>query len=335
MREAPARDFTDEDRNRFREARILIRNEFGGLDAHRQYTNAFSRLLKWDPLGRVPMLGTDQRDQFVPLIKTGIAANLTQAASVLDIGCGDGQTFGLLSGAIPAGSTVHAVEPNAEYLKSFTARLSQQPSLQKGNLCCAPFKPDVLKNDGIASPRYNLILVIHALYFFDNLEASLLSIYEALVPGGTAFVVFADEHVAYTGLSYRAHMQAAGKADLVESHAKLCLDRRALFAQNQTGTGTLTRLIESTFGDTGARIDIQRQETRLYGHSLVDIIALCNIAGLEPVLSTKKFDAAAGLIEHSPALADFRVETDPQSPRYGMFSVLQPQIVAIVRKIAR
>jgi hypothetical protein len=28
--------FTEEDRNRFREARILIQNEFRGLDAHQQ-----------------------------------------------------------------------------------------------------------------------------------------------------------------------------------------------------------------------------------------------------------------------------------------------------------
>jgi SAM-dependent methyltransferase len=327
--------FTEEDRNRFREARILIRNEFGGLDEHQQYTNAFSRLLKWDPLRRVPMLGTDQRDQFVPIIRSGIAANLTQAASVLDIGSGDGQTFALISGAILAGSTIDAIEPNAEYLKSFDARLTQQARLRKGNLRCAPFTPDLLKNGDAAGPRHDLILVIHALYFFDNLETSLLSIYEALAPGGAVFIVFADEQTAYTGLSYRAYMRATGKTDLAEDHAELCRNRRTLFAQDQAKAGTLTDLINRSFGDAGAHIAVQRQETRLYGHSHSDIIALCNIAGLEVVLSTDKFEAAADLIEHSPAVADFRIEADPTSVRYGMFSVLQPQIVATVRKIAR
>ena len=38
----------------FDEALELVRNEFEGLDAHRQYRNAFARLLKPDPLRRVP-----------------------------------------------------------------------------------------------------------------------------------------------------------------------------------------------------------------------------------------------------------------------------------------
>jgi SAM-dependent methyltransferase len=278
------------------------------------------------------MLGTDQRDRFVPLIKSDIAAKLSRAASVLDIGCGDGQTFALLSDAIPAGSAINAIEPNSEYLKFFDARLTQQARLQKGSLRCAPFTPTLLKNGDSAGSRHDLILVIHALYFFANLETSLLSIYEALAPGGSAFFVFADEQTAYTGLSYRAYMQAAGDSDLAESHAELCRNRTALFAQDQTEAATLTRLIESTFGGTGPLIDVQRQETRLYGHSLVDIIALCNIAGLEPVVNTDKFEAAADLIEQSPHAAGFRIENDPKNPRYGMFSVRQPQIVAAIRK---
>ena len=60
---------------RFEEARLLIRHEFDGLDAHAQYFNAFARLLKADPLGRVAMLGTDQRDQFVDV--NGIPTNFT------------------------------------------------------------------------------------------------------------------------------------------------------------------------------------------------------------------------------------------------------------------
>jgi len=51
---------------RFDEAMDIIANEFTALDTHQQYRNPSSRLLKWDPLGRVLMLGTDQRDLFVP-----------------------------------------------------------------------------------------------------------------------------------------------------------------------------------------------------------------------------------------------------------------------------
>ena len=56
----------------FDEALELVRNEFEGLDTHRQYRNAFARLSKPDPLGRGLMMGTDQRDMFVPELRRAI-----------------------------------------------------------------------------------------------------------------------------------------------------------------------------------------------------------------------------------------------------------------------
>lgn len=53
--------------SRFDEALTLVVNEFEGLDGDRRYRNAFARVPKPDPLERVVMLGTDQRDLFVPL----------------------------------------------------------------------------------------------------------------------------------------------------------------------------------------------------------------------------------------------------------------------------
>lgn len=53
----------------FEEALELVRNEFESPDPHRQYRNAFARLLKPDPLGRVLMMGTDQRDMFTPELR--------------------------------------------------------------------------------------------------------------------------------------------------------------------------------------------------------------------------------------------------------------------------
>jgi SAM-dependent methyltransferase len=326
----------EENRSRFREARVLIGNEFTGLDAHQQYMNAFSRLLKWDPLGRVTMMGTDQRDRFVPVIRNAIATNRTRAGSVLDIGCGDGQTFALIADAIPDGSVIDAIEPNEDFLKSYKARLADQAHLHNGSLLCSPFTPEILaQHRGRGGSTYDLITNIHVLYFFENLESSLLAIYDALSTGGAAFIVFADELAAYTGLAFGAFLNAIGENLMAEQHAEICRNRLKLFAADQTNPGTLTDLIGQSFGSTRALIEIQRQETRLYGHSLADIIALCNITDLEAYLGLEKFDAAADLIEHTPEAVDFRIEHDPESPRYGMFSVLQPQIVAVLRKMAR
>ena len=61
---------------RFDEALELVLNEFTGLDTERQYRNAFARLLKPDPLDRVLMMGTDQRDLFVPVLRTTVASSV-------------------------------------------------------------------------------------------------------------------------------------------------------------------------------------------------------------------------------------------------------------------
>ena len=73
--------------DQFRDARLIVANEFRGLDTHDQYYNAFARLLKRDPLERVAMLGTDQRDQFVPVLRRLIAEGGDAPRRILDVGC--------------------------------------------------------------------------------------------------------------------------------------------------------------------------------------------------------------------------------------------------------
>ena len=73
---------------RFDEALELVRNEFDSLDQPRQYRNAFARLLKPDPLQRVRMLGTDQRDLFVPVLRAVIPSIVAPGGHILDLGAG-------------------------------------------------------------------------------------------------------------------------------------------------------------------------------------------------------------------------------------------------------
>ncbi len=113
---------------RFDEALELVLNEFTGLDAARQYHNAFARLLKPDPLDRVLMMGTDQRDLFVPVLRTTIAGSVPTGGHVLDFGAGDGQTFVLIADAVPAGTTVSFEEPDAHYVTDYRAMLAGQPT---------------------------------------------------------------------------------------------------------------------------------------------------------------------------------------------------------------
>jgi hypothetical protein len=102
---------------RFDDALELVRNEFSGLDAHQVHRNAFSRLLEPDPLGRVLMMGTCQRDRFVPELRAVIERAVPRGGGhILDLGAGDGQTFGLVSAAVPEGTRVSIEEPNPDYV---------------------------------------------------------------------------------------------------------------------------------------------------------------------------------------------------------------------------
>lgn len=77
---------------------------------------------------------------------------------------------------------------------------------------------------------------------------------------------------------------------------------------------------------------MERQPTRLYGHSIADVVALSDIAGLISFDGLTKFEATLKLLASNPVLCDFGVESDPKSVRYGMLSVLQPQLVCTITK---
>src|ERR687892_947068 len=113
----------------FDEALELVRNEFEGLDPHRQYRNAFARLLKPDPLGRVLMMGTDQRDMFIPDLRRIIEASVASDGHIFDFGAGDGQTFALVADSVPQGARISIEEPNPEYLANYCAFLKTKTHL--------------------------------------------------------------------------------------------------------------------------------------------------------------------------------------------------------------
>lgn len=310
--------------DQFRDARLIVANEFRGLDGHDQYYNAFARLLKRDPLGRVAMLGTDQRDQFVPVIRQLLGG--TRTGRILDVGCGDGQTFALIADAVAEGSTIDLIDPNEDYVAAYADRLAEMPHVDLGHAHARDYIPD--PGDAIYTPAlaaaYDLIFAIHSLYFFEDLGACLTEIHDRLAPGGTAIIVFADESVSYTGVCYRAWQHHLGRPDLADDHAALCRERLGwLHGSESARPLAIERL--------GADIRIFPQQTRLYGNSVSDLIALCNIAGLSLDEDIAKFGVAADVLEQQPEAVGFRIEDEP-GPRLGMLSVLQPQIVCAISR---
>src|SRR5690348_15932720 len=124
---------------RFDEAMDVIGNEFAALDTHQQYRNAFSRVLKWDPLGRVLMFGTAQRDLFVPELRRAIVDFVPRAGAVFDFGCGDGQTLALAADALPGGARLSFEDPNPDYVDRYRSFVESHGGLEVGIALVAGF----------------------------------------------------------------------------------------------------------------------------------------------------------------------------------------------------
>ncbi len=318
--------------SRLDEALELVRNEFTGLDLERQYRNAFARLLKPDPLGRVLMLGTDQRDLFIPVLRSIVAERVPAGGHLLDLGAGDGQTFSLLADAVPAGTTVSFEEPNPHYFADYRAALARLPHLRPGVALTAPF--DDLDRaagaDGALVPAdasQDLVLALHMIYFLGDLPAGLLRMARFVRPGGALIIVVADEATGYTGRVLESFVAAGGSV-----RPEAIAQRQHLLGPAAEGGCALLPWLQAEWPHAGFTLETRRQPSRLYGHSLADLIALANIAVLAGVDELAKFDAACQLLRTAPELVDLRIEEE--GPRAGMWSVRQPQLVAVLRRAA-
>lgn len=318
---------------RFDEALELVRNEFEGLDTHRQYRNAFARLLKSDPLQRVTMLGTDQRDMFVPELRRMIEACVPSGGHVFDLGAGDGQTFALVAASVPQGTRVSIEDPNPHYLADYTAYLRTQPHLQPGVTLVAGFDEmdSVATRQGQALPKYgsiDLCLAIHMVYFVDDLASSLVRMMRFLRPGGALFVVVTDNSANYTGRVVGDFIEQGGDTGDNARYLSSIADRRDLLGSHEEGGGEVLEVLRAA--GIPAEIEVKRQPSRLYGHNLSDLIALSTIAELSGIEALDKFETAARLLRQDPEAVDLRIEDE--GPRKGMWSVTQPQWVSILRR---
>jgi SAM-dependent methyltransferase len=318
---------------RLDEALELVRNEFEGLDAHRQYRNAFARLLKPDPLRRVFMMGTDQRDRFVPELRRLIETCVPRNGHVMDFGAGDGQTFALVAAAVPEGTVISFEEPNPDYAAAYSAFLKTQAHLRPGMALVAGFDEidAAAEHSGALLPpdgSIDLGLGLHMLYFLSDLPAGLTRMVRFLKPGGALFVVVTDETESYTGLVLKRFVEAGGDSGDDARHLSAIAERRRLVGLPAEGGGAILEVLRAA--GVSAALVTQRQPSRLYGHSLVDLIALSTISVLSGVESTAKFEAATDLLRCDPEAVDLRIEDD--GPRMGMWSVAQPQWVSVIRR---
>jgi hypothetical protein len=93
--------------------------------------------------------------------------------------------------------------------------------------------------------------------------------------------------------------------------------------------------VSTRFPASHARLRSEIQASRLYGHTLVDILALSLITGLDRVETPAKFDAVMNLIRTQPEAIGLRIEQGGHPAREGMLSVVQSQIVVELRREAK
>jgi len=317
----------------FEDALELVRNEFEGLDLHRQYHNAFARLLKADPLGRVLMMGTDQRDMFVPELRRVIETSVPSDGHIFDFGAGDGQTFALVADSVPQGTRISIEEPNPEYLASYRAFLETKAHLKPGMTLGAEFDEidTAAERSGQKLPPDGCIdlgLALHMIYFVNDVPTSITRMVRFLKPGGVLFVVVTDETVGYTGVALKSFIEHGGDTGDNARHLSVIAERRRLLGLPTEGGGAITKVLEAA--GTPVEMSVQRQPSRLYGHNLADLISLSSIALLASVEGLEKFAAAAALLRHNPEAVNLSIEDD--GPRKGMWSVTQPQWIASFRR---
>jgi SAM-dependent methyltransferase len=315
------------------EALELVRNEFEGLDAHRRYRNAFARLLKPDPLGRVLMMGTDQRDLFVPELRRVIEACVPRGGHIFDFGAGDGQSFAPVAASVPEGTRVSIEEPNPGYAADYSAFLETQAHLRPGMTLVAGFDEidTAAVRSGVPLPQDGTIdlgLALHMIYFVNDLPAGLTRMVRFLKPGGALFIAVADGTAGYIDLILKRFIEAGGDSGDNARNLSAIVERRRLLGSPAEGGGAIVEVLRSA--GIPAEYDGRRQPTRFYGHSLADLIALSPIGALFSVEGVAPFEAAADLLRHDPEAVDLRIEDD--GPRKGMWSVAQPQRVSVVRR---
>jgi SAM-dependent methyltransferase len=279
------------------------------------------------------MMGTDQRDMFVPELRRAIEVTVPSAGHIFDFGAGDGQTFALVADAVPKGTRVSIEEPNPDYLADYTAFLKTQAHLRCGMALATGFdeidsaaarSAQALPEDG----SVDLALALHMIYFLDDLPSSVTRMVRFLRPGGALFVVVTDETVGYTGLALKSFIDGGGETGDNARHLSVIAECRRLLGSPAEGSGGISAMLRAA--GAPAEIEVQRQPSRLYGHNLADLIALSSIAVLAGVEGLSKFEAAAALLRHMPEAVDLRIEDD--GPRLGMWSVTQPQWVAVLHR---
>jgi SAM-dependent methyltransferase len=287
------------------------------------------------------MLGTDQRDLFVPILKRQSIA-IRDYDTIIDFGCGDGQTTRFLWDRINRECSVTLLDPNAPYLAAHKEYLSKNSKIMLRDALNITLDDWVRatkpKQKPVAPADVGLALILHSLYFTTDLAEFLQQVLNVLRDRGRAMIVLSDELNGYTSVVMRAYVKAYAAPN--NAYTKGVKGRRALFGiKRDSGISVqLTqRSLEAHLNRTDFTVKFAaRQESRIYGNEFSDIIAASFISSLNDVSDhpiANKITFVAELLRQRPDLIDLSLEIS--GPRKRMISVAQPQFVIIIQKSSK
>lgn len=329
----------------------LLLLEIRSLSDNEIYETVFSRLLKPSPYTAfqlheaapnrdVLMMGTDQRDFFVPLLQAE-AERLSDGDPVFDIGCGDGQTTAKAFESIRCKPVANFLDPNEKYvaryeecLRSGLLRLARGQCFIEG---IDPFMDRAAEDPAVKALVNNQALAfsVHSIYFSADLVRLVMFILDCLRTGGRAVIIFADEARGYTGTLTRLYLKDRD-TEAGEAFRRKIETRHDLFGihgetiSEQVSTSALQRrLCRADFRVHAALA----QESRFYGDDLGDMFAFSLLAGLYDVDAGPLADKIAFVKErlfHEPERFDLAVETEGM--RATMLSASQPQYYFCLEK---
>lgn len=330
------------------ERQLLL--ELRGLNAHEIYEVAYARLLKASPYAAfslpqsaacraVLMLGTDQRDHFVPLLHDE-AERLADGDPVFDIGCGDGQTTAMAFAGIRCRPLGNFLEPNEAYAAAYARRLACGALPMRAGVCFVEGIDSLLSRTGeddvrALLGRQALTLSIHSFYFATNPVRFVSFLLDCLREGGRAVIIFACETGGYTGTLTRLYLERHD-LEAADAYARGIAARHALFGITGAivSADAADAALRALLGRTDFRVHAAtRQDSRFYGNDLRDMFAFSLLAGLADIDDRPMADKIAFVRESlisSPDRFDFAVETDGM--RAHMLSVLQPQYYFCLEK---
>lgn len=335
----------------FEASERLLLLELRGLNEHEIYEVAYARLLKANPYaafalpqpvaGRaVLMLGTDQRDHFVPLLQEE-AERLADGDPVFDIGCGDGQTTAMALARVRCRPLGNFLEPNEAYAAAYARRLARS---------ALPMREGVGFLEGIDSllgrageddvrallGRHALALAIHSFYFATDPVRFVGFLLDCLREGGRAVIIFACEAAGYTGTLTRLYLERHDPA-AAAAYARGIAARHALFGiEGATASAEAARAaLQAALSRTDFRVHAAtRQDSRFYGNDLRDMFAFSLLAGLSEIDGRPVADKIVLVRESlfaAPDRFDFAVETEGM--RAHMLSATQPQYYFCLEKV--